>query len=300
MKLTIEFGTMKITLKNEKLTTIKTVGLVSKPDDTSLRPYIEEIQKALNKHQAKLLIEEESAKLLGYEGFSFEHICKESDFLISLGGDGTLISLCRKSFAYSKPVLGIHAGKLGFLTDIQTNEISSFIEEIFAGNYRIDTRMMLEVSLHVKGDVKKIVAFNDIVFSRSKISHMTTIKAYVEGNLFNSYYGDGLIVSTPTGSTAYNLSAGGPVVYPLTEALILTPICPHSLTQRPLVLPVDFEISFESSDDTVVVVDGQDTYAMSDMDFLSVKIADKGAQLIHSLDRNYFDVLKNKLHWGNV
>jgi len=300
MKLTIEFVTMKITLKNEKLTTIKTVGLVSKPDDISLRPYIEEIQKALNKHQAKLLIEEESAKLLGYEGFGFEDICKESDFLISLGGDGTLISLCRKSFAYSKPVLGIHAGKLGFLTDIQTSEISSFIEAIFAGNYRIDTRMMLEVSLHVKGDVKKIVAFNDIVFSRSKISHMTTIRAYVEGTLLNSYYGDGLIVSTPTGSTAYNLSAGGPVVYPLTEALILTPICPHSLTQRPLVLPVDFEISFESSDDTVVVIDGQDTYQMNAVDFVSVKIADKGAQLIHSLDRNYFDVLKNKLHWGNV
>lgn len=300
MKLTIEFVTMKITLKNEKLTTINTVGLVSKPDDASLRPYIEEIQKALNKHQAKLLIEESSANLLGYEGFEFETICKDSDFLISLGGDGTLISLCRKSFACAKPVLGIHAGKLGFLTDIQTNEIEAFIEDIFAGNYRIDTRMMLEVSLHVRGDIQKVVAFNDIVFSRSQISHMTTIKAFVDGHLFNSYYGDGLIVSTPTGSTAYNLSAGGPVVYPLMEALILTPICPHSLTQRSLVLPVDFEISFESSDDTVVVVDGQDTYQMSDVDFVSVKIADKGAQLIHSLDRNYFDVLKNKLHWGNV
>ena len=300
MKLTIEFVIMKITLKNAKLSTINTVGLIGKPDDTSLRPYFEEIQKALSQHKVKLLVEENSAKLLGCEGFNFEYVCKESDFLISLGGDGTLISLCRKSFAYAKPVLGIHAGKLGFLTEIQTDEISSFIEAIFAGNYRIDTRMMLEVSLHVKGDVKKIVAFNDIVFSRSKISHMTTIKAYVEGTLLNSYYGDGLIVSTPTGSTAYNLSAGGPVVYPLTEALILTPICPHSLTQRSLVLPVDFEISFESSDDTVVVIDGQDTYAMSAVDFVSVKIADKGAQLIHSLDRNYFAVLKNKLHWGNV
>jgi len=129
---------------------------------------------------------------------------------------------------------------------------------------------------------------------------MTTIKAYVDGELFNSYYGDGLIVSTPTGSTAYNLSAGGPVVYPLTEALILTPICPHSLTQRPLVLPVDFEVSFESSDDTVIVVDGQDIYNMSDVDFVSVKMAEKGAKLIHSLKRNYFDVLKNKLHWGNL
>mgnify|MGYP003452749478 FL=1 len=227
-------------------------------------------------------------------------MCEHSDFLISLGGDGTLISLCRRSFAYNKPVLGIHAGQLGFLTDIQTDEISTFMDDFFKGNYRIDTRMMLDVSLHVNQKIEKLVAFNDIVFSRSKISHMTTIKAYVDGVLFNSYYGDGLIVSTPTGSTAYNLSAGGPVVYPLTEALILTPISPHSLTQRPLVLPVDFVVSFKSSDDTVIVVDGQETYKMSDVDFVSVKIAERGARLIHSLDRNYFDVLKKKLHWGNV
>jgi len=227
-------------------------------------------------------------------------MCKASDFLISLGGDGTLISLCRRSLKYHKPVLGIHAGQLGFLTDIQTDEISDFIEELFEGNYRIDTRMMLEVSLHVNGKVEKVVAFNDIVLSRSKISHMSTIKAYVDGQLFNSYYGDGLIVSTPTGSTAYNLSAGGPVVYPLTEALIITPICPHSLSQRPLVLPVDFEIAFESDGDTVIVVDGQDTYTMNEIERVSVRIAKRGAELIHSLDRDYFEILKKKLHWGHL
>lgn len=291
---------MKITHHTEKLEQIRTVGLASKPEDTSLVCYYQEIEKAVLAHGMTLLVEEKSAMLLGCHGVSFERMCEESDFLISLGGDGTLISLCRRSFAYAKPVLGIHAGQLGFLTDIQTNEISTFIDDIFNGNYRIDTRMMLEVTLHVGPKVERFVAFNDIVFSRSKISHMTTISAYVNGTLFNSYYGDGLIVSTPTGSTAYNLSAGGPVVYPLTEALILTPICPHSLTQRPLVLPVDFEVSFESSDDTVIVVDGQETYKMNDVDLVSVKIATRGARLIHSVDRNYFDVLKKKLHWGNV
>ena len=291
---------MKITYHTQKREQIKTVGLVSKPDDTSLAGYYHEIDKALQAHGVTLLVEEKSAKCLGCQGVSFEQMCEASDFLISLGGDGTLISLCRRSFVYDKPVLGIHAGQLGFLTDIQTAEISKFIEEIFKGNYRIDTRMMLELCLHVKDTTEHLVAFNDVVFSRSKISHMTTIKAYVDGMLFNSYYGDGLIVSTPTGSTAYNLSAGGPVVYPLTEALILTPICPHSLTQRPLVLPVDFEISFESSDDTVIVVDGQETYKMNDVSHVSVRIAKRGARLIHSVDRNYFEVLKKKLHWGNV
>lgn len=291
---------MKITHHTKTLTHIRTVGLVSKPEDSSLIVHYEQIRAVFQKRNITLLVDEKSASWLGCEGIAFEQMCEQSDFLISLGGDGTLISLCRRSFAYNKPVLGIHAGQLGFLTDIQTDEISTFMDDFFQGKYRIDTRMMLDVSLHVNQKVEKLVAFNDIVFSRSKISHMTTIKAYVDGDLFNSYYGDGLIVSTPTGSTAYNLSAGGPVVYPLTEALILTPISPHSLTQRPLVLPVDFVVSFKSSDDTVIVVDGQETYKMSDVDFVSVKIAERGARLIHSLDRNYFDVLKKKLHWGNV
>ncbi|MBP9566063.1 MAG: NAD(+) kinase [Sulfurospirillum sp.] len=291
---------MKITHHTHPLTAIKTVGLVCKPNDTSLRGYVCEIETALKRHGVQMLVEEKSAHMLEMKGVSFEALCLESDLLISLGGDGTLISLCRRSFAYHKPVLGIHAGQLGFLTDIQTDEISHFIEELFLGNYRIDTRMMLEISLHVKDKIEKIVAFNDIVLSRSKISHMSTIKAYVDGKLFNSYYGDGLIVSTPTGSTAYNLSAGGPVVYPLTEALILTPICPHSLSQRPLVLPVDFEIAFESDGDTVIVIDGQDTYQMNEIERVCVRSAKQGAALIHSLDRDYFDILKKKLHWGHV
>ncbi|MFW9619561.1 NAD kinase (ATP-dependent NAD kinase) [Sulfurospirillum sp. 'SP'] len=292
---------MKITNHTQKLKTISTVGLVSKPNDGTLCGYVHEIEAALSKHNVKLLIEEKSAQILGCgQGVNFDQMCKESDFLISLGGDGTLISLCRRSLMYHKPVLGIHAGQLGFLTDIQTDEISHFIEDLFIGNYRIDTRMMLEVSLHVNGKIEKVVAFNDVVLSRSKISHMSNIKAYVDGQLFNSYYGDGLIISTPTGSTAYNLSAGGPVVFPLTEALILTPICPHSLTQRPLVLPVDFEVSFESDGDTVIVVDGQDTYTMNEVERVSVCIAEQGAELIHSLDRDYFEILKKKLHWGHV
>jgi len=291
---------MKITNNTEQLNHIRYVGLVTKPNDPSLAVHVEVIRAALAKHGVDLLIEKKSATLLGYKGVAFGKMCENSDFLISLGGDGTLISLCRRSFKYHKPILGIHAGQLGFLTDIQTEEIGSFIEELFKGHYRIDARMMLDVTLHVNGSIEKLVAFNDVVLSRSKISHMSTIHAYVDGHLFNSYYGDGIIVSTPTGSTAYNLSAGGPLVYPLTEALILTPICPHSLSQRPLVLPVDFEVSLESSDDTAVVIDGQDTYNMNEIDRISVKIANQSAQLIHSLDRDYFDVLKKKLRWGNM
>ena len=290
---------MKITDTNEKLKQIKCVGLVIKPNDTELATHYKKIKDVLLKYNVSLIVESKSAKLLGCESVSFKKMCQRSDFLIALGGDGTLISLCRNSFEYEKPILGVYAGNLGFLTDIKFEEIENFIDKIFIDDYRIDTRMMLEVSLYVKGKVQKIVAFNDIVFSRPKLSGMANIEAYIDNEHINSYYGDGLIVSTPTGSTAYNVSAGGPVVYPLTKALILTPVCPHSLTQRPLVLPVNFEVEFKSCDsDTVIIVDGQDTYNMGDFDYVSIKIADNGAKLIHRIDRNYFEVLKEKLHWG--
>jgi NAD+ kinase len=299
-KLKIEY-TMKITDKNEKLKQIKCVGLVCKPHDENLKYHYELIKDSLAKYNVELLVENDSAVVLECSGVEFEYMCKKSDFLISLGGDGTLISLCRKSFYYKKPILGVYAGTFGFLTDVKSGEIALFIDKIFENDYRIDTRMLLEVSLHASKSIKKLVAFNDVVFSRTKLSGMTIVDAYIDGELFNSYNGDGLIVSTPTGSTAYNVSAGGPVVYPLTEALILTPICPHSLTQRPLVLPVDFEVEFKSSDkETMIIVDGQDTYCMGDYDYVSIKIANNGAKLIHRTDRNYFEVLKEKLHWGQL
>jgi len=291
---------MKITNENEKINYFTCAGLVSKPNDASLISYYNTIKTALNRHNVRLLVDSNSAKNLNCNGIDFDEMCQESDLLISLGGDGTLISLCRRSFRYNKPVLGIYAGQLGFLTDIRTDEIEEFIDCFFEGKYRIDERMLLEISLY-KGDlVKKIVAFNDAVFARKNTVSMSTIDAFIDGQMVNSYRGDGLIVSTPTGSTAYNISAGGPVVFPLTEALILTPICPHSLTQRPLVLPVDFEIEFRSKDDILIVIDGQDKYKMRDFDKIVIKIANKSAKLVHSLKRSYFEVLRNKLNWGNV
>ncbi|MDX1807915.1 MAG: NAD(+) kinase [Sulfurospirillaceae bacterium] len=291
---------MKILGNNDKIESIGSAGLVSKPRDTTLKKYYKSIYDALEKYGVELLVEENSAKNLGCDGVDFDEMCKKSDFIISLGGDGTLISLCRKSFNYNKPILGIYAGQLGFLTDIKTDEIEEFIDNMFLGKYRIDERMLLEISLHQNKRVKNIVAFNDVVFARDNTSSMSAVAAFVNHDMINLYRGDGLIVSTPTGSTAYNVSAGGPVVYPLTEALILTPICPHSLTQRPLVLPVNFEVEFKSEDDMLIVIDGQDRYKMRDFEKVTIKIAKKSAKLIHSLEKNYFNTLKDKLSWGNL
>jgi len=297
---------MHILKSQEKIEHLKTAGLMVRPESPQLKKYYEILKQALQKHGVTLLVEEKSAVLFNIEGIPIEEMFEKSDILISIGGDGTLLSLSRKSYPYNKPILGINAGNLGFLTDVKLDEIEEFIEKIFQGKYRIDHRMVLDVVLHSQVGDKSLIAFNDVVLSRPSIEGMVNVDAYVtshEAHMakkhLNRYYGDGVIVSTPTGSTAYNLSAGGPIVYPLTEALIVTPICPHSLTERPIVLPADFEISFESEDETIIVVDGQDIYNLKFFDAICIKIASKGVRMIHRMERNYFDVLKQKLHWGS-
>jgi len=292
---------------DEKLSSIKCAGMVVRPDSEHLKDDYLKIKNSLKKHGVNLILSKESAKDLDEdEGVELDELFSRSDLLISLGGDGTLISLCRNSFSYDKPILGIHAGKLGFLTDIKPQEIEEFIDKIFRGEYRIDQRMVFEVELRSKDESKKTIAVNDVVLSRPSIEGMVNIEAYasskeaeMKDKLLNIYAGDGLIISTPTGSTAYNLSAGGPILFPLTEAIILTPICPHSLTERPLLLPAEFETTFKSKDETIVVVDGQDIYNLKFFDEIKITISKKRLRMIHRLERNYFDVLKQKLHWGS-
>jgi len=235
--------------------------------------------------------------MIDKKGLSLDELCNKIDFLVSVGGDGTLLSVVRKSFEFNKPVLGINLGTLGFLTDISMHELEDFITNLDTNNYRIDNRMMIKGTLNLNS----FVAFNDIVISRKSISSMLKIDAKIDDKHFNSYYGDGVIISTPTGSTAYNLSVGGPIVYPLTEAFIITPVAPHSLTQRPLVMPAHFQIEFTITDTqgAVVIVDGQDIYELEQNESIKIKIAKKSAKMIHRCQRNYFEVLSEKLRWGN-
>lgn len=288
---------MKITKNSEKLKNTNVAGFVLKPSSPEIKPQFETIKRSFEKVGINVLLEETSASMIGLKGVCLEELSRQSDFLVSIGGDGTLISVIRRSFDFDKPVLGINQGTLGFLTDIKNEEIESFLNSFLKGIYRIDSRMMIKGT----ANLKKFVAFNDIVISRKSISSMIKIDAKIDGKPFNSYYGDGVIVSTPTGSTAYNLSLGGPVVYPLTEAFIVTPVAPHSLTQRPLVLPADFEIEFTISDSqgATVIIDGQDIYEIEQHDSIKIEIASKKAKLIHRVERNYFEVLNEKLQWGN-
>lgn len=288
---------MRIEKNFELLKNVENAGIILKPSSPELKDIYFKIKELFEVANIKILLEDNSAKMIDLEGFSLDELCQKVDFLISVGGDGTLLSVVRKSFKYDKPVLGINLGTLGFLTDISMEQLPKFIEDLKKGIYKIDNRMMVEGSVNLN----KFVAFNDIVISRKSISSMIKIKGKIDGKSFNTYYGDGVIISTPTGSTAYNLSVGGPIVYPLTEAFIVTPVAPHSLTQRPLVMPADFEIEFKIIDNqgAVVIVDGQDIYEIEQNQSIKINIAYKKAKMLHRIQRNYFEVLNEKLRWGN-
>ena len=288
-------------VSDEKLSQIKVAGFIIKPNASELSVIYESIKEKFEAHDIEVLLVDYSAKMLGLlDGIAFKELCEKSDFLVSLGGDGTLLSLVRKSYGYHKPVVGINAGTLGFLADVRITEVDTFLDNLLIGAYRIDDRMMIDGYIQTANGREKFHAFNDVVITRPSISHMVKIDASVDGEWFNTYRGDGLIISTPTGSTAYNLAAGGPVMYPLTQAFIMTPIAAHSLTQRPMVLPSNFTIDFSSPKDIVIVmVDGQDDYEMMAGDVLVINGAQIGAKLLHKKERNYFSVLREKLHWGD-
>ena len=278
---------------------IKKVGVVLRPSTPQLKDSFYKLQKIFLKYGIEVNIDSISGAMIGIMGMEFELLCQNSDALVTLGGDGTLISVVRRSFRYEIPVFGVYAGSLGFLADINLDEFDSFVEKLTDGKYRVDERAILEATFLQNSQEIKIYAFNDIVITRESVSNMIHIETLVDSKSFNTYYGDGVIVSTPTGSTAYNLSAGGPVLFPLTKVFALTPICPHSLTQRPVVLPGEFAIEMKPvKDRALVIIDGQDKHELDAEQSIHIQLSRKKVKLIHREEFNYFDVLKEKLNWG--
>lgn len=278
---------------------IKTVGLVIRPSTPNIKTSFLQIKSELEAKGAKVLVEKVSANLMSCDGSELDEMCKNSDILISLGGDGTLIALARKSYSYNKPILGINAGNLGFLTVAGKDDFGPLLDAVFAGDYTIEKRMILEFEHKVNGETKKQYAFNDAVITKNIFSKMIDIEVYNEAHLINSYYGDGLIICTPTGSTAYNISSGGPVVYPLANNFILTPICPHSLTQRSLVIPGELNLRLIVTDaNAVIILDGQETVELSKGKETRVQRAPNDVMLITPKGIDYFGILRKKLGWG--
>lgn len=231
-----------------------------------------------------------------------EKLASSVDLILVLGGDGTMISTARMMGDYEVPVLGINYGGLGYLAEFRIEELFSALEAILDSNYRLDKRVMLAVEL-IRGDeqITRNRVLNDVVINKSALARIIEIEAYLNQQFVNSFRADGLIVSTPTGSTAYNLSAGGPVIFPSMNAVVITPICPFSLSNRPIVVPDDALIELHLStdnEDVALTLDGQVGFPLKVEDRVVIRKSKATFNLVQPMNRNYFDVLRDKLRWG--
>ncbi len=229
-------------------------------------------------------------------------IVNNADALVVLGGDGTLIHAAHLLDGRDVPVLGINLGQLGFLTEIPTNEIETALDRMLSGDFETTERRMLRVSLLRSGEeIFSRTVLNDMVINKGALARIIRLEASTTQGLMTSYRADGLIVSTPTGSTAYNMSAGGPVVYPTLDAFVITPICPHTFANRPVVLPDDIEIFIELAEangEVYLTLDGQEGVQMLEGDRVAVRRALLTVKLIRSHLSDYFNILRHKLGWG--
>ncbi len=235
-------------------------------------------------------------------GMEEGRIAAVSDIIIALGGDGTLLHAARLVGDHERPILGINIGSLGFLTEVPAGEASDALDGVLDGRFRTEDRMMLEVELIRGGAASgRHRALNDAVITKGALARVLNLEVRVDGEYLISYISDGLIIATPTGSTAYSLSAGGPIVAPETRAAILTPICPHTLTNRPIILPDDCEVTIDvrsESEHMMLTVDGQVGIPLGSGDEIRISKAEKRTRLIIWAGLSYFEVLRKKLNWG--
>lgn len=280
---------------------IKNVGLVIKPHHTEAWQTASELSVWFEKRGIKVYTEKSNADST-IENIDLQAFRETSDLIIILGGDGTMISTARLLGEREIPVLGINYGSLGYLTEFRIEEMIPAIESILEENYEIDSRVMLDVRLESEAETlftNRVL--NEVVINRAVLAKIIEVEITLDGLFVNSFRADGIIVATPTGSTAYSLSAGGPILYPSMNAVVITPVCPFTLTNRPIVIPDNAEIRLRlksESEGVALTLDGQVGYQMKTDDCVVITKSKTSFNLVKPLNRNYFDVLRNKLKWG--
>lgn len=260
-----------------------------------------QIVKWLEKNECRVLLPEIIASQIDRIelGYQTADIYKGSDFIVVLGGDGTLLGVSRQVSWLETPFLGVNMGHLGFMTDVETKEVFDALEKIISGNYHVEERMMLE-AIVMKDDIQTetFYCLNEIGISKGTLSRILTLKTYIDDNYVDTYNADGLLISTPTGSTAYSLSAGGPIISPRVSVMLITPICPHSLNARALVVSPDEIVRVEIVDnyqEVFLTADGQQGYKLKSGDQVIIRKAPFSAKLIKVSNRSFYDVLRKKL-----
>lgn len=283
---------------------MKTIGILTKPKFPDVKHILKDLVAWLRERQKEVVLDGKTAALIG-EGTNYQktQIAALSDMVLVLGGDGTMLNAARLVEERNVPILGVNMGGLGFLTEVSVEHLYPTLEKVFAQDYVLEERLMLRARIHRHGEhMAHATVLNDVVVSKGTLARMIEIQISIDGQFVTNLRGDGLIVSTPTGSTAYSLSAGGPIMTPSVQALILTPICPHTLTHRPLLVPsgVAVEVSLTSKDEgAMATFDGQVGVAITQGDTVTVRASDHRTQLIRFPDRTYYDVLRRKLKWGD-
>jgi len=284
---------------------IKTVGIIARPRREDIARVVPPLTNWLQAHGATVICDSETADCIGAlagEVRKREELPACTDLLIVLGGDGTLLSAARLAADRGVPILAVNLGGLGFLTTVSQDEIYSILEEIFSGKHRVSERVMLEAEIVRGGAIlERHIALNDAVLNKAALARIMDLELRIDGEYVTTYKADGLILSTPTGSTAYSLAAGGPIVYPIVEAFVVTPICPHTLTNRPLVIPdsATIEVDCKAEDNLVfLTLDGQVGVELSRGDHIRVRKAAQKLYLVRPAKKTYYQILRSKLKWG--
>lgn len=282
---------------------MRRVGILAKTGRKQAVELAREIVKWLKERRVEVMLEKELSVLCSYpEGYEREVMASLSELMVVLGGDGTLLSAVRLIGRREIPLLGVNLGGLGFLTEISPEELFPVMERIIKGEFLIENRLMLEASV-IRNGIKLGTHYvlNDVVINKGALARIIEIETYVDEQYVTVFRSDGLIVSTPTGSTAYCLAAGGPIVFPTLHAIVLVPICPFTLTNRPIVLHGDVivKVIIHSKDqDVMLTLDGQVGFPLQEGDIIEVRKAPFYTRLIKSPWKGYFQILRSKLRWG--
>lgn len=283
-------------------TQIRTVAIISKPRVERAAEMVPGLVRWLTERHINVHMDEQTALYAGSkEGFPRDAVPEGADLVIVLGGDGTLLAAARAVGPRDIPLLAVNLGNLGFLTAITVEELYPQLERVLRGEYQMSRRAKLRVEHLREGRVlESYEALNDACIAKSEIARIIDLEAHVDGHRMSVYKGDGLIISTPTGSTAYSLSAGGPIVFPTVAGHCITPICPHMLTQRSVIVPDDkvIKIVLRSGNTTYLTVDGQAGSLLMEGDEVVCRRSEQSIRLIRQEGQSFFDVLREKLTWG--
>lgn len=281
---------------------MKKIGIICKSGKPEPSEILKEVLPWLRQKGYEVFLDIETATILNIEGFPRSQIPSFADIIIVLGGDGTMISVSRLVAEKGIPILGVNIGGLGFLTAVQKEELYETMEKVFAGKCAVEERIMLNACVHRHGEcISQYLVMNDVVVNKGALARIVDLETYINHTYIATFKADGLIVSTPTGSTAYALSAGGPILYPTLNSIILAPICPHTLTNRPIVMPdtIIVEIVLKSStEDVFLTLDGQVGFSLRQEDVVEIKKSEYKTKLFIPCERDYFQILRTKLKWG--